>query len=112
MSTRRMALMGLTMALAGCATVEQDAATIATDAGITSSDAALLYGIVKGIAEVAELAQPELAPAIAAALAVMAGPIANIQAGITKAQDAALVLQTAAAVLVHVAPAIKVVASA
>ena len=111
MSTRRMALTGLAMALTGCATIEKDAATVATDAGITSTDAALLYGIVKGIAEVAELAQPELAPEIAAAMAAMAGPIANIQAGITKTQDASLVLATAAAVLVHVAPAIKVVAS-
>ena len=97
--------------LAGCAALQADATNISTDIGLTASDVALLYGIVKGIAEVAELAEPGLAPAINLALNAMVTPMANIEAGISTAADIAAVVTQAASLTITASPAIKVIAA-
>ncbi len=97
--------------LAGCAATEATTTTVAKAIDLTAADAALLFGIVKGIAEVAELVEPGLAPVIALALAVMAPAMAAIVAGLAVSADISTVVTQSSALLIAVAPKVKVVAS-
>lgn len=87
------------------------ATTIAKSVDLTAADAALLFGIVKGIAEVAQLVEPGLAPVIALALAAMTPAMTAITAGLAAAGDISTIVTQSSALLVAVAPRIKVVAS-
>ena len=98
--------------LAGCAATEATTTTIAKALDLTAADAALLFGIVKGVAEVAELVDPSLAPVVTLALAVMAPAMAAIVAGLALSTDISTVVTQSSALLIAVAPKIKVVASA
>ena len=109
---RRIAILTVAGCLAGCAATEATTTTIAKSINLTAADAALLFGIVKGIAEVAELAVPSLAPVIALALAAMAPGMAAITAGLAAAADISSVVTQSTALLIAVAPKIQVVASA
>lgn len=97
--------------LAGCTAIEATTTTIAKSISLTAADAALLFGIVKGIAEVAELVEPSLASVIALALAAMAPAMAAIVAGLAVAGDISTVVTQSSALLIAVAPKIKAVAS-
>jgi hypothetical protein len=113
---RRCLLFAAALALSACAVPPQTTVTVATATSDVQS-ALTLYGVVKGIAQVAEVANPALAPAINAAIAALDPLAAQAQAALADATADAAALETlatairtqAAALTVQAAPAVKVV---
>jgi hypothetical protein len=121
------AILALSAALTGCAGTSALTATQTslTDAQtvLTAANTALnSYGIAKGIAEVAEVADPALAPILGSAIATADPLVSQLQAAVSAAQiDTAAVqalvaqisaqattITTTAAPVIKVVPATKV----
>ena len=94
--------------VAGCAKIESAVTTGATDLALTSSEATALYGIVKGIAGVATVAFPALAPVSVAAFAIMDPIAGKIAANIATAEEVATLVTTATTLTIALAPKITV----
>jgi hypothetical protein len=121
--TRLVIAFGAALLLAGCA---GQAATISTDVGVATTDAAkaasaaeALYGIAKGEAIAAAVANPGLAPKInaniakadaaEAALVAAVSAVSAVSGDVTA--DTSAVISQANALQLIAAPAIKVVGS-
>jgi hypothetical protein len=116
------ALAGMLAALAGCSTATKVEATIASDLPKAQQSARIavnLWGIAKGIALVAEVAQPALVPVLAPAIAI-GDPLAaaatlalndtTADAGAVSSLAAQITTQ-ANAITATAAPAVKVVSN-
>ncbi len=107
---------GLGGGLAGLALTGCTPGMEALEASLAPSgaEAAAFYGVAKGIAEVAVLAEPAMAPVVAAIVAVCDPLVAALTAGgvVSSASDGALRLAAQArTLLLTAAPAVRVVAS-
>ncbi len=103
-------LAGGGLALAGCVGTMGTMRKLAGEVAPTVADALALYGIARGVAEVAVVAEPALAPLVAALVAIADPLMARLQqaqadtaaAAQLEAQAKALLLRTAS--VVHVLP--------
>lgn len=99
---RRAVLVGL-LALPGCATMT----AVGEATGVLNTDGSVnLYGIVKGVADAAMIADPGLGLIVSAALAVTEPLLARVTAGDATAAHALIAHSNA--LLVAVAPAVTV----
>ncbi len=100
------------LALSGCAGTLTAVRRVAATVGPTASEAVTLYGIAKGVAEVASVAEPALAPLISAMIAASDPLVAELQRKLLAAQaeaSAATQLEAQAkALLLHSAASVRV----
>lgn len=107
---------GLGVAVAGLALAGCTPGLEAIEASLMPSgaEAAAFYGVAKGIAEVAALAEPTLAPVVAAIVAVCDPLVAALTAGHLASDASAAAVRLAAqaqTLLLATAPAVRVVAN-
>jgi hypothetical protein len=123
-SMRIAALVAMTSTLASCAAVKTDVAAIKTDAAaieakvsIDAATAILIWGIIKGIGEVAleavDVLDPPAGLAITAGIATVEGLLGTLPAIASNAEATATALGTIVStmhtVLIAAAPAISVI---
>ena len=109
----------LALCLGGCAGISGTAPSSTIPAAQAKLQAAVtLYGISKGIAEVAAVADPALAPALAAVIATLDPLVARAQPALAAPADAAAIEALAASISAQAnaltlvaAPVIKVIPS-
>ena len=107
------------VAVAGCAGASATVSTTLATAQTDLSKAIAVYQTVKGMALVAEVAQPSIAPVVTKAIAVLDPLMATAQQALTSVTADAPTLESmaqnlitqATALMQTAAPAVKVVAS-
>ena len=105
MNRRAFVLSGAALPLAGCATLE----TAVARSTVTTAEIVLFWGVVKGMAGVATLADPALAPVVALAAAAIDPLVAELQAGTPAPGTATQVVAQAVSLGVRMAGHVKVV---
>ncbi len=105
MNRRAFVLGGAALPLAGCATLET--AVIGSD--VTTAEIVLFWGVVKGMAGVATLADPAVSPLVALAVAAIDPLVAELQAGTQAPGTATQVITRTVALGVRTAGLVKVV---